>query len=361
MALRHAVWGGPAPWPLAVGLPAIPAYAAIGYAAGASFPERFAAPFVAFMALMGEIILGVALAAAPPTLAKLSYLSPAPFLDVSVWYGVRPNVGLPQGLSMIGITALCLGLLARREGTRGIARGLLGAGFFLAAASVLALIAAAPATALDLKAARISSGPRDAATLPYTPACAATPIPVCMHPAYRAYVRGDAATINRLVAPLRGIPGAPTRAAQTPGAQGIVHGTLYFVLSDLPTDDSAMPANLSTDQSFFGPVAVSLVGDGTHDDGLDRCSSDYGFATGVQTCRPAQEAIGIWLVRQAGLRLVLAERSRGQGYPYFGNDWAIASAAAQRFANLTPARRHAWLRAHYLALRQGRVALGALP
>ncbi len=361
IALRHAVWGGPTWWPMAVGLLAVPAYAAVGYVAGASFVDRFAPPFIAFLALLGEIALGVMLGGASPGPAQLSYLSPTPLLDVSVWYGVRPNVGLPQGLSMIGITVLCLGVLARREGTRGLARGLLAGGGCLAVASVLALIVVAPAGVMDLRSARTSAGPRDAAIVPYTPACAGTPLPVCMHPAYRMYLRGDAAVINRLTAPLRGIPGAPTRAAQSPGAAGVIDGVLAFVLSDLPTDDAAMPADLTTDQSFFGPIAVSLVGADAAADGLDRCSSDYGFATGTQTCLPAQEAIGIWLVRQAGLRLTTTERSVGQGYPYFGNDWAIASAAARRFAALTPAQRHVWLLAHYRALRLGRLPLSALP
>src|SRR4051794_33003083 len=46
---RQTAWGGRLWWPAAVGAAAVPAFAAIGFAAGAFLPSRFTAPLVAII------------------------------------------------------------------------------------------------------------------------------------------------------------------------------------------------------------------------------------------------------------------------------------------------------------------------
>ena len=71
--------------------------------------------------------------------------------------------------------------------------------------------------------------PAAGAPIPYTPACHSGPLPVCVHPAYRAQLGETAALLNRIAAPVHGAPGAPTRAVQRPGTVGVVSGGTHWV------------------------------------------------------------------------------------------------------------------------------------
>jgi len=51
LAVRHTDWGAPVAWPMLVGLVAVPAYGAVGYALGSLLPSRFTAPLVAIALL----------------------------------------------------------------------------------------------------------------------------------------------------------------------------------------------------------------------------------------------------------------------------------------------------------------------
>lgn len=355
LAVRNAVWGGPTIWPMLVGLLAVPAYAALGCAAGVLFPGRPAAPITAIAVLMGEVVTGRF--GRNIDMPFLSYLSPVAIRNASVWYGIRPNVALVETLVLLGLIGLGLGGAAWRADTSRLARGLLTVGLLLVTASTGILITHAPPSWQTLRdQLHAASGlvGQDRAVIPYTPACASTGVPVCMHPAYQKYLRADAATINRLLAPLRGIMGVPVRAMQTPGKQGVFNGTLDFILSNSPTDDPTMPNNLAQDQSFFGPIVRSLIRVSIS---AMRCP----MSTAQRSCDQAQEAIGIWLVRQAGLRVGTIDATGTWSYPYVGQDLPGTVAVANRFAALPAARQHAWLRTHYLALRQGRVPLSTVP
>jgi hypothetical protein len=366
LTMRNAVWGGPTLWPMLVGVLAVPAYAALGGAAGLFLRARSAPAITAVTALMAEIIAGRF--GRDIGMPFLSYLSPAGVLNTSVWYGVRPNVALVQTLMLLGLTSLGLGAMAWRADELKLTRGLLAMGLLLAGASSALLIAHAPPswqTLRDQLGSAKGIVAQDHAVVPYTPVCASTHVPVCMHPAYQRFLGGDAATINRLLAPLQGIAGAPVRAMQTPGKQGVVQGTLYFVLSNWPKDDPSMPANLSRVQSFFGPITASLVQDSgppaCTSKGVPPCASRTCPGAGWRSCEEAQEALAIWLARRAGLHVTSIDRNGTWSYPFVGDNLKATSAAARRLASLAPAQRHAWLRAHYVALRQGRVSIAEMP
>ncbi len=122
LAMVQTNWGGPVAWPMLVGLVAVPAYGAVGYALGALVPSRFTAPLVAIALLVAPVVVGwgsrtgtLGPATRPSALDALHYLSPVATLDASVWYGVRPDVGWPQALFLLGLIGLALGGLALRD------------------------------------------------------------------------------------------------------------------------------------------------------------------------------------------------------------------------------------------------------
>ncbi len=351
LTLAHAVWGGPVWWPMLVGLLALPACAAIGHALGAALPGRFIAPVAAIAVF---VLLFVGQAAVAPTAARpaqaLSYLSPVAFLNWSVWYGARPDVGLPQALFLFGVTGLALSVPALRARRDRASSGMALAGLLLVGAGTAGLLSSAPPTAFSYVLTQRSATP-----IPYTPACVAAPVPVCAHPAYRPWLARDAAVIARIMAPLRGVQGAPTRAEERPNGatgedlQNVAGGVLRFT-----------PTNEPTDQFFFGGIAFYLV-QGDVDflrRGVPPCPGD---PIG-QSCIATPDALGIYLLRQAGLRLTRVSFGGGPPiYLYFGGNWAGASAAADRFAALPAARRRAWLQAHYRAVTELRVPLKDMP
>ncbi len=360
LAVRHTDWGGPVAWPMLVGLVAVPAYGAVGYALGSLLPSRFTAPLVAIALLALPVVVGsrsgtFSAVTKPSALDALHYLSPVATLDASVWYGVRPDVGWPQALFLLGLTGLALGGLALR-GERGRAAwSALLTGGALVVVAVAILLSTSPPGAVLLGASRFSNAPlppllaRYDRLIPYTPICTGAPVPVCGHPAYRSYLASEAPVINRLIAPLAGLPGVPLRAEQLPHSQFGITGRVLTILPD--------NANSATDQYFFGPIAQALVASDMYSEHSLPPGTCPGDPT-LQSCTEAQDAIGIWLVRQAGLRLTpVTFGNQTPTYPYFGSDWAVASAAATRFAALGRERQRAWLLTHYVALNQGRVRL----
>jgi len=238
LTLAHAVWGGPVWWPMLVGLLALPACAAIGHALGAALPGRFIA-LVAAIAVFVLLFVGqaaVAPGAARPAQA-LSYLSPVAFLNWSVWYGARPDVGLPQALFLFGVTGLALSVPALRARRDRVSSGMALAGLLLAGAGAAGLLSSAPPAAFGA-----AMWQQRATPIPYTPACITAPVRVCAHPAYRPWLARDAAVIARIMAPLRGVPGAPARAEERPNGaigadlQGVAGGVLRFTPTNEPTD-----------------------------------------------------------------------------------------------------------------------------
>lgn len=341
----QATWGSPQWWPVADALVALVMCSAVGLAAGLWIRTRFAAPLVAVGTL--TVILGVRAAAASQHAAGIGLLSPvypAFGLNASVFYAPQPDLPMLKITCYLGVLCIALGAAAWyfHADWTSLRRG--GAAL-LAAGLVLTVTAAA----LDVTARAGSHGVivpafHDAAAdhaVPYTPVCSRTPLPVCVHPAYAggSELAVLAAIIDKLAAPVAGVPGMPARAEQVPdartslgGVQGsplilpiqpfIVHGT------------SLQPPAFQV--AFADSVALSFFVPGR---------------SPVQRADPAQRALALYLLVQA---------HAPAGPPVLPADPAVTAAAA-RFAALRPAARTAWLTAHLTALRAGRLTLADIP
>jgi hypothetical protein len=342
---QRAVWGAPFWSPILVGMLALPAHAALGFALGRALPGRFTAPLVAVGLFFLQVVVGWNVRAWPPGLAWLTFLSPVAELDRSIWYGVRPYVGPQQALILLGLTGLCLGSLALRHAGRLAAGGVMVAAAVLLVVGIASLAATVPAGGtLALQSAGVygigTPAPGFDRPLPYQLACSADPFPVCVHPAYQPLLAADSRAINRLAAPLLGLPGAPVRAEQRPASwPGIAVDVLIFTPADTPED-----------RFYVASLARDLVRDPIRTPGpfRVRCPGGSGM---MLPCLQAQDALAVWLLRQAGLPVEPRMLSVG----------ADVEAAVGRFAALDPAAQHAWLAAHYAALRRGEIRLEDLP
>lgn len=328
----RATWGGPFFSPILVGLVALPVYAALGFAIGRRFPGRFTAPLVAVALIVVPVIVG-------ESRDSRAFLSPLVSLGGSVWYGVQPDLTALQlaFLLCLGGAALAtLALPARKTWQTA-----------LICLSLTALLAIPGGVLWSVAPSHggqgLSNDPRYRALelIPYTPVCAEGPLPVCVHPAYRGSLAETTARLNRLVAPILGLPGAPIRAEQGyAGVQGQDDPqgrTLWFDLYQ----QGALARKTIPAFAVFGVVRgpSSTMANCPSPDGND--------------CLLAQAVIGRWLLRQAGVADVGTLSSPDQE--------GRVGPPVDRFATLDPATQRAWLEAHFTDLRAGRVTLGEMP
>ncbi len=181
----------------------------------------------------------------------------------------------------------------------------------------------------------------------YTPVCQQGAIPICVHPAFRAYLPDLVAALNPLIRRFAGLPGAPVRVEQSAsstvpelsvavsstelstlmGASATLTGdppVLHVALNELPAHPGPPSTNpLEIEQDAFVDAFIGTAG-GTVGD-------------------PAQAAIEAALLPDAG------------SLP------SPAGEAAHRFAALAPSVQRAWLATHLPALRSGHIALAQIP
>jgi hypothetical protein len=169
--------------------------------------------------------------------------------------------------------------------------------------------------------------------VPYTPVCSRTPLPVCIHPAYDggSELTVLATIINKITAPVLGIPGMPARAEQVPDAE-IALGGVQGDPSILPIQPfivhgtSLQPAAFQV--AFPDYIALSLF---------------VPARSPAERATPAQRALALYLLMQA----------HDPADPHLLPSDPAVTAAAARFAALSPAARTAWLTTHLAALRAG--------
>jgi hypothetical protein len=347
----QASWGGPPWWPVAAGAAVVTAFCALGFAAGTWLPGRFTAPLAALVAfLMLMVAFRLVRKESHPSFALLSPMNSVPHGDAGVFFHYFPDLDIVQIMFFAGIAVAVLG----------------GLGLATAFGSRIVWRSAAVVTAVGLAAAGIGVGlagtarveangvvipaVHDAASDPpiaYRPVCQQGAIPVCVHPAFRAYLPDLVAALNPLIHQFAGLPGAPVRVEQSSsstvaelsvalspteigtlvGASATLSGSppvLHVALAELPSQPQPPNSQSLTDEqgafvdAFIGPAA-GTIGD------------------------PAQAAIEAALLHDGG------------SLP------SPAAQAASRFAALAPAVQRAWLATHLLVLRSGHIALAQIP
>jgi hypothetical protein len=341
----QATWGSPQWWPVIDALVALVMCSAIGFTLGLWFPTHFVTPLVAVGTLAA--ILGVRAAAPNAQAAGIGLLSPvypAFGLNASVFYAPQPDLSILKIMCYLGMLGIALGGTAwyfredrpslRRAGTALLAVGLA----LTATASILDATARTDSHGVIVPAFHNAAADH---AVPYTPVCSRTPLPVCVHPAYAggSELTVLATIINKITAPLLGIPRMPVRAEQVPdseislgGVQGnpsilpiqpfIVHGT------------SLQPAAFQV--VFTDSIALSLF---------------IPARSPVERATSAQRALALYLLRQA----------HDTADPHLLPSDPAVTAAAARFAALRPAARTKWLTAHLPALRAGYLTPADIP
>jgi hypothetical protein len=372
MYAYQGVGGAPPWWWVAVGATAVTAFSAAGFAIGAYWPSRFAAPVAAFGAFLAMVLsfqTGFRHTSGWALILPTNSNGNFELTDSGIFYPWLPDLPIARILFLAGITAAALGLtgLPTRAGGRWLRRA--------AAVVTLAGVASAGTAAGLASGARLTAtgviipALHDAANdapITYTPACGrAAGVPVCLNPAYRRWLPDVTAALAPVLAEVAGLPGAPARATQVAAAysSGAGGSPQAITLSGRPPvlRLSLGSLNLPGPCGFCDrPVATKQFADQL------RLLFAHAFVgAGNGSGNPAQQAVqaalsqaaGIPFAKQPGL-MATAENFPGPGP---GPATGPVYAAAGRLAIRPATARHAWLAAHLAALRAGRLTLGELP
>ena len=377
---RQASWGGPLWWPAVVGAVGIPALSALGFAAGALFPSRFTTPLAVIVAFFG---LGFGTQAAQGT---HSYWQISPLTagavdvgadpGVATFYHYLPDLSIAQVMFVAGLTAAVLGVLGLPAGSGGRWLRRSAAVITVAGLAVAGTAVALAGTGrLDPHGMIVIPALHDAASdqpIRYTPVCSHTAIPVCLNPAYAAYLPTVTAALGPELGQLAGLPGAPARLTQT--AQVYQQGpgnSVNFLVRTPPASDGpktfVLPNQLP---GFQSETTAQFVAQLQLSTGLGTVASVIGSESRSPAlpavADPAQQAVISALTGFVPRSLQVFENSPpgaalGPLARLLPEAGSPAAAAAERFAALAPAARHAWLVQHLAALRAGNVSLAQLP
>jgi hypothetical protein len=365
---HQGVQGSPPWWWVAVGATAVAAFSAAGFAVGAFFPSRFAAPLAAFggfLVMMMSSQTGFrdtsGWALILPTNSNGNY-QPV----TGIFYPYLPDLPIARMMLLAGIAVAALGLLGLPAGAGGpwLRRS--------AAAVTLAGVAAAGTAAGLADTAQL--GPHgmiipalhDAANdrpIPYTPVCGrAAGVPVCLNPAYRSTLPDVTAALRPVLSEVTGLPGTPVRVVQVAGTYSSGEGGGGGVMTisgsppvlRMPLDAVGLPGAFGATQ-FADQLRLLSV------------HAFAGAGTGAGTL--AQQAVQAALLQGAGVPFA-AQPKVLYASPFAGSYRTVSGpgpatgpvyAAARRLAALPAATRHAWLASHLAALRSGQLTLAQLP
>jgi hypothetical protein len=383
---RQAAWGGPLWWPVAVGAATAAAACAVGFAAGTLLSSRFAAPLVAvivFLALgAGAFALQHGARATYSQIWPLNVQGAFPTDSFGILYPYLPDLAIAQimfvgGLGVAALGALGLPAVSGGRVLRAFAAALTMAGLAAVGTAVgLAGTARLEAHGIVIPALHDAASDRPVS---YPPVCASAGVPVCLQPAYRAYLPEVTTALAPLLKELAGLPGAPARVTQVavttvqPGSSnGINFGppdvsgrppVLYLPLSGitLPGEGISPLGFISEVRNNLAPLLNAFVGVP-----IRQSQPGSGIYVRQGPGAAAQVAVAQALGQEAGLfsqagipGAGLPPHSTGSGSLPPG---ALAqAAAARRFLALPAAARHSWLLTQLPALRAGRITLSEIP
>src|SRR5215472_4350396 len=372
MYAHQGVGGTPPWWWVAVGATAVTAFSAAGFAIGAYWPSRFAAPvaaFAGFLAMAMSSQTGFRSQSGWALILPTNSNGNFDQADSGIFYPWLPDLPIARIMFLAGIAVAALGLtgLPARAGGPGLRRaaavvtlaGVASAGIGVGLAGTARL------SAHGMAIPALHDAANDAA-ITYAPACGrAAGVPVCLNPAYRRWLPDVNAALAPVLAEVAGLPGTPVRATQVAtansGGEGgppqavTLGGHPPALRMSLGSFDMPGPCGFCD-----GPVATKQFADQVR---LGFTQAFVGAGNG--SGNPAQQAVQAALLRGAGIPfaavpgLMAASRNRPGPPPEAATGPVYA--AAQRLAALPAAARHAWLAAHLAALRAGRLALKELP
>ncbi len=373
---HQGVGGTPPWWWVAVGGTAVAAFSAAGFAVGAYWPSRFAAPVAAFGAFLAMFLSfqtgfshtsGWALIL--PANSNGSFDGSAQ-TDSGIFYPWLPDLPIARIMFLAGIAVAALGLtgLPARAGGRWLRRAaaIITIAGVASAGTAVGLARTAQLSAHGVVIPALHDSANDA-PIAYTPACGgAAGIPVCLNPAYRRWLPDMTAALAPVLAEVAGLPGAPVRATQVaaayPGGDGGPPQAITLAGHPPVLRLSLGLVNMPGPCGFCAPVTAKQFADQMR---LLFAHAFVGAGNDFGSGSPAQEAVQAVLLRGAGILfaaqpglIAATENFEGSGP---GQATGPVYAAAQRFAALPAMARHAWLAAHLAALRAGRLTLAELP
>jgi hypothetical protein len=370
---HQGVTGTPPWWWVAVGATAVIAFGAVGFAIGAYWPSRFAAPvaaFIGFLALMLSIQIGFkhtsGWALILPTNFNGNYNGSAQ-VDSGIFYPWLPDLPIARMMFLAGITIAAIGLtgLPALAGGRCLRRG--AAAVALAGVALAGTAVGLAGTAQVASEGVVIPALHDAANdapITYTSICnRAAGVPVCLNPAYDRWLPDVTADLAPVLAEVAGLPGAPARATQVAASYPSSTDGPPEVLSlgGQPTVLSMALGQLNMPGACgfcSGPVSTQEF---TEQMRWLFARAFVGAGDGVGSS--AQQAVQAALLLDAGMPLA-AQAAATQNISVVspqGPADAQVSVAARRLATLSAAARHSWLAAHLAALRAGRLTVEELP
>ncbi|HEY5399188.1 MAG TPA: hypothetical protein VIL16_27775 [Trebonia sp.] len=384
---RQASWGGPLWWPVAVAAASLPAFTALGFAAGVFAPSRFTAPITAIAAFFilvvsTELIIGShSYWQITPVVAYAWDLGADP--GVATFYPFLPDLPIAQLMFLGGFTVTLLGALAlTSEGARALRIAAVGLTVAGLAVAVTAVMLAGTGT-MDAHGMIRIPALHDAADdqpVRFTPVCSRTAIPVCLNPAYSSYLAATAATLEPVLEQIAGLPGAPVRILQEAAAykQDTCQGPGSRVRSGT-CSPNGVEINPGSPMSGGSPLVYRLLlpaqlpgpalttaqmASQTRGDGWDMVRNFIGDGPGASPAQDAVTAAIIMAGKQPGATATFIQN--GQDGTDAGRAPGLttgtpANAAAKRFAALPASARHAWLAGHLAALRAGQITVAQVP
>ncbi len=375
MYAHQGVGGTPPWWWVAAGVTAVAAFSAAGFAIGAYWPSRFAAPVAAFAGFLAMAMSSQAgfkytsgWALILPTNSNGNFDGNAQG-DSGIFYPWLPDLPIARIMFLAGIAVVALGLtgLPARAGGRGLRRAaaVLTLAGVVSAGTAVGLARTAQESAHGMIIPALHDAANDA-PISYTPACGrAAGVPVCLNPAYRRWLPDVTAALAPVLAGVAGLPGAPAQASQVaaayPSGDGGPPQAVTLGGHPLMLRLSLGLLNMPGPCGFCdGPVAAKQFADQI------RLLFAHAFVgAGSGSGGPAQQAVQAALLRGAGIPFAAQPRllATTGNFPESGLGPAAGPvyAAARRFAARPAAARHAWLAAHLAALRAGRLTLQELP
>jgi len=344
LTAREATWGGPSWWAVAVGAVTIVTFSAAGHALGVLFPGRFVAPLTAVGSFLA-IVVGAVVKTQNNPYGLVTPVGTSIDPDRAMFYKTGPAEDIVQLLFLTGVTAVAIGVLALPAAAGG--RWVRRTGTALTAAGIATAMAAlwlAGGAKVNVNEGRIfiphlQSTPADQ-EISYTPVCDRSPIPACVHPAYRRTLGQVAAALRPVTVQLAGLPGAPQRIdLRLNGPSTPVGGAPPVLYLEPPLDaaDAGEPIRGGDAQQLRSFLVTDVV-----------------TAPGSEPTA-AQQAVMLGVLAVAGDPMDTAV------LPTRGEPDASVTAAARRFAAAPAAERRQWLGAHLGALRAGRLTLKDLP